>query len=217
MRKLYTTASQLSAPVSITFAFTAIDQPFHNADLIQRAALFKVEALEPGKLQGNWVQNQLDNFGGREEWLAHHLVVLHKFLEKAEKVWDPSYQANHRLAHYEQCLLIMGDLLNIKTPWLIETLKETTQEMITDSDWTLQGVIDFANELRDIHGAGREFVIKDVCQWAQMEDDYSSNPLLTTPKRLGRYFVSHKGLLESTSGIVLGPTVYANRKVYMVL
>jgi len=73
MRKLYTNADILSLPVTCTFALTSIEQPFFTTDLIQRAAIFELQAINTGH-NANWVPQQLDRGPGRIGWVAHQLA-----------------------------------------------------------------------------------------------------------------------------------------------
>lgn len=215
MRALFTTSKVASIPVRSTFAFTAIDQPFHNADFLQRSAIFTLEAIRSGNLKGDWVRDHLERLGGRESWLAHHLVVLHKFLVKAKTEWNTHQNATHRLGHYQQCLRLMSDVLDIPTGWLADELKRSTAEQISDSDWTLQGITDFVENAINIRTT--TFQVRDICTWANMMDDYEKNALLTTPKRLAKYFKSHKNMLRTSCGIVPRDLKVHNRVTYDIV
>ena len=123
MRKLYSTVGQLQIPVAVSFAITAIQQPFYNADILQRAAVFETDAIRDPH-DGDWVNHQLEKYGGREEWVAHHLVFLHRFLKAVAKegAWDTEYQSTHRLIHYEQSLQVAADIFGMDTDCIPEAL-----------------------------------------------------------------------------------------------
>ena len=218
MRRLYTTSSQLQIPVRAVFAMTAIQQPFFNADIIQRAAIFELDAISRG-IDGSWVDHQLERFGGRTRWLAHHLVVLHKFLRAVvhEGAWDPEYPAAHRLVNYEQCLLIMGDVLGLDAGWIPEVLSTAAQTNLTEADWTMEGLKVFAEEMRKerAHLKQIKVVAADIGTWAETNDDYSENNMLTNSRRLGRYIQSHKSTIKRITGITVGP-LYGNRRQFIV-
>ncbi|KKK63435.1 hypothetical protein LCGC14_2994300, partial [marine sediment metagenome] len=140
MRKLYTSATQLRVPVTTTFAFTAIQQPFHNSDLIQRAAVFELSALDQS-IDSDWVDHQLSNHQGRETWVAHHLAFIHKFFKTAlEGAWNEPMVEKHRLAHYERCLIIAAKIFGEDPDWVPETLTEQTRHTMSESDWALDGL-----------------------------------------------------------------------------
>lgn len=219
MRKLYTTSTQIRMPVNVTFAMTAIQQPFHNADLLQRAAVFGLEAIKHPH-DGDWVQHQIMRFGGREKWLAHHLVVLHKFLDNVVSggAWDTEYSASHRLAHYEQVLCIMAQTLGFDPEWIPEELVAGLQVNLSEADWALEGLKVFAAlQLESArNGGNRErvrFTATDIAEWAQASEDFADNSQLTNARRLGRYMHSHRNVVERIAGIKQLGTVN-NRKVY---
>ncbi len=212
MRKLYTTSTQVQVPVKANFAMTAIQQPFHNSDLIQRAAIFELSALNVPH-DGSWVGNQLEKFGGRESWLAHHLVVIHRFLKAVtiDGDWNTEYNAVHRLNNYEQVLQILADILGMGSDWIPEKLSEATQTTLSEADWALEGLKEFASE----QGVKAKFTASDIAMWAQGNEEFSDNLQLTNSRRLGRYMQSHKRAIERTANIV-ECGVQGNRKQFRV-
>jgi hypothetical protein len=109
MRKYFTNTDELRFPVRAAFAFTAIQPPFLNEDLIQRSVTFKTAFVER-EPEGDWVTDTLEERGGREAWVAHHLVFLHLFLKQ---VWEPDFRTQHRLAHLEQALTVASRVLDL--------------------------------------------------------------------------------------------------------
>lgn len=198
MRRLYTTVSQVQVPVHVAFALTSIQQPFYGADLIQRAAVFELQALSCAH-DGDWVEHQLEERGGRTSWVAHHLVAIHHFLNLAltRGKWDSRYQAKHRLAHYEQCLKLMAEVLHLEVAWLPEALTVTTKALLSEADWALEGLRTFAEDTAPGYG----FTATDIALWAQLHEEFNGNMQLTNARRLGRYMQSHKRIIEETSGI----------------
>lgn len=196
MRKLFTNAEQMRIPVNVTFAMTAIQMPFTNTDLMQRAAVFEAAAL--GKApEGDWVREQLEKRGGREGWIGHQLVFLHRFLKLAATEWDPNFRTSHRLAHLEQALTLAGKVLGVPTDFLAETIKSTQQQAMLDADWTLAALEEFAREHLMLGNSGNErFSAADIADWASSHDDYRENPMLTNVRRLGRYLSSHRSELQ---------------------
>ena len=215
MRRLYTTSGQIRSSVNVTFAMTAIQQPFYNVDLIQRAAVFSLDALGTGK-DGDWVTHQLAKFGGRLKWYAHQLVVLHKFLVAAcdSKKWNDTYRATHRLAHYEQSLQIAADILGINSSGIVNTLKRSTEEVLSEADWALEGLKEFAKEYY-LMFSDKVFSAKYVAEWSLNNEDYDENSQLTNARRLGRYIQTHKNMLKQQIGIIEQGSK-ANKRVYII-
>ena len=212
MRKLYTTATQVQVPVSVVFAMTAIQQPFFNADLVQRSVIFSLQAIR-GTHDSSWVEHQLSKFGGRVSWLAHHLLVLHRFLELTvkQKMWNSEFSTTHRLAHYEQSLSIMAKVLGIDNKWIPKVLSQSTHTMLSEADWALDGLKEFAK----ITPKNEPFTSSDIASWAQTLEDYADNIQLTNARRLGRYIQAHKYMIENSTGIKEIGT-QANRKTYII-
>lgn len=204
MRKLYTNADQVRIPVSVTFAMTAIQMPFQNGDLIQRAAVFQAS---PGKLpDGDWVQKQLDTRGGREAWFAHHLVFLHLFLKYATaEGWSGEFKTEHRLAHLEQSLTIAAKVVGIDYQHIGSTMKDIQIQTLTESDWTLNGLkafIEFSTkDLNDNSAAKWRFTAGDISSWAQLESEHADNPMITNSRKIGRYMSSNRAALQRVLGI----------------
>lgn len=169
MRKYYTNAEQIRLPVDAVFSFTAITQPFSNADLLQRSIIMELDKLAKNVPTGDevadtnednatpnpedkaptvqydstWEETQMDRFGGRTAWISHHLYVLHKYLELVHKKWNKNYQARHRLINFEQSLMLMGELFGVETDWIPTHISRTTDTKIVESDWTLEGIRNF--------------------------------------------------------------------------
>jgi len=219
MRKLYTNADVLSLPVSCTFALTSIEQPFFTTDLIQRAAIFELQAISTGH-NANWVPQQLARGPGRIGWIAHQLAVVHKFLRHAvhRHQWNPHYRAGHRLAHYEQCLLMMADVLGMEGSWIPKALRRQVATKMTEADWTLSGIGDFVNALKQKYGeqySMERFGVNEIVEWAAQHETHSKNRQLNNSWSLSKYFRSHKGVLLKAHGIYENGKV-SNRQVYSV-
>lgn len=113
MRKYFTNTDVLRFPVAATFAFTAIQAPFHNEDLIQRSVTFRTTFIPDREPEGNWAKDRLEVRGGREAWIAHHLVFLHLFLQQE---WNAGFRTQHRLAHLEQVLTMASKVVDLDPP-----------------------------------------------------------------------------------------------------
>lgn len=219
MRKLYTTSSVMSLQVGSTFAFTAIQQPFFNTDLIQRSAIFELQAIGTGH-DANWIPRQLERGGGRIGWIAHQLVVLHKFLHLAANKgkWNSSYASNHRLANYEQSLRLVAQIFGLDTAWIPGALTLHTQESLSEADWALQGLTDFVKEMRQSHPNTYHelrWSAQEISQWAEMHEDYRKCTQLSNPWRLGRYLSSHQVSIERAVGLYEGSKRH-NKKTYLI-
>jgi hypothetical protein len=221
MRKLYTTSQVLHLPVSTTMAVTSIEQPFYNTDLLQRAAIFELQAVGH-EHDSEWVNHKLEMADGRIGWVAHHLVALHKFLELAlaKGQWDPMYKARHRLANYEQCLILMSKVLGWEggADWIPEALAYTIREHLTEGDWVHQGLQAYIDQLRQGNPDAYEFeafTVQEIADWCTSSEVYSRNPILTNARSLGRYIQSHKLALEETLRIY-EKGKKANRFIYSI-
>lgn len=203
MRKLFTTSTHNQLPVNTVFAMTAIQQPFFNADLIQRAAIFELHAIGSGH-DSNWVQTQLNRFGGRTKWLAHHLLFLHKFLALVrEGNWNQDYKAEHRLANYEQSLSIAAKVFGIPFDNLPEQLIRRTRQKIEDADWTLSAIKEYAEEMLRCNPKGVQFQARDITAWAEAHEVHATNPQLQNGRKLGQFMVTHQTMLFKITGIKL--------------
>jgi len=209
MRRLYTTTGQARVPVHCTFSFTSVSQPFNNPDIIQRAAIFELEALE--SMNNAWLPQQLAKKGGRVAWVAHQLLILHRFLFRSRQkgVWQPGQEVSHRLAYYEQALTIVADVLNLRPEtWLKDTLTSITQKGIEDADWTIEALKTFMEEMgfnRPIKpGSGQQrerFTSADIASWAETHEEFSKNLTISNSRKLGRYMQTHKAIVRKATGI----------------
>jgi len=212
LRKYFTTSTLVRIPVDVTFAFTAIQQPFQNADLFQRSAVFELVKLGSSP-DGYWVDKQIEKRGGREAWLAHHLVFLHRFLRIASRDphasgWSEDFISTHRLASLEQALSIAGRILGIHSDAFSpgDTIKASQEKSLSEADWTFEAISRYVQELRnkDSHA---KFYAKDIYEWAQGSQEYSDNPILQSSRRIGRYLTAHVSQLASSLYVLPGGLV----------
>jgi len=138
LRKLYTTADLARYPVDCVFAFTAITQPFPNADLIARAFLIELDKqaafqTPEGGADGRdnagsggqdyieygsgWLESQICRDGrysnkeyARAAWIAHHSHFLSALFRLIEVKWNKSFSAKHRLINFEQLLTLAAEV-----------------------------------------------------------------------------------------------------------
>lgn len=215
MRKLYTTSGQNSFPVNTVFSMTAIQQPFYNNDIIQRGAIFEMSAVKGGHTS-TWVQDRINEYGGRISWFAHHLLVLHKFLVRANtNAWSSNYRASHRLANYEQCLQICADVFGMESSWIASMLAARTQRSMADADWTLEAIKEYIEEHKKLYPKGHEFSATQVSQWSEGHEEHHTNSQLTNARSLGRYMVTNKSILEKITGMKDQGTK-ANKRVFYI-
>jgi hypothetical protein len=209
VRQLYTTADLARFPIDITFGFTAVAQPFQNADLFSRAMIF--ETCNLGKPpDSDWVKKKLAAYGGRALWMAHILVFLHRFLREASKPaheggWNEDFNTAHRLAHLEQAFTIASKVLGLDTSHLRSSIREIQHNASIDSDWTLQGLIAFTRAHESI-GEDITFNLEEVADWAE-QSEFRANPQLNNARRLQRYIRTHYSLVASSCGLRMAPDV----------
>lgn len=205
MRRLYTTSDSVRIPVRSIFAFTAIMQPFTNADILQRAAIFDLKAVG-GDHISTWVQDKLNERGGREAWIAHHLITVHRMLNLMvdQGKWDYKYRSKHRLVNYEQLLGFAGSIFGIATPQEMTTeYIRPAEEQVAEGDWVIEGLSEFAEEYRTQHiNAKWAFSLADVAMWAEDNDNYRDNEIITNARKLSRYIKAHETLCINIVGLV---------------
>jgi len=217
MRKLFTTTDNYRLPVRVTFAMTAIQQPFMNADILQRSLIIELQAIGKNH-HADWAGDVLKAFGGRVVWLAHHLAVLHLFFRKVSQGgWNPSYKSSHRLAHFEQLFRTIGGIVGVPDAELVgSTLAGVAEAQVSEYDWTMEGLRVFAEEhLPAIQADPRKVVtLADVASWALSSEDFAENTVITNARRLSRYVKSHKYMVEKVAGFADAPSKYGNRDAY---
>lgn len=208
MRKYFTEADLRSIHVGAVFAFTAIQQPFLNADLLQRAVLLELDKSIADIKDGSftfdsfWKEAQLTKYGGRAAWVSHHMHVLHLFFKKVAEKWDPHYRSKHRLVNFEQSLVLMAEVFGIETEWIPDFLMNTANSTVGRSDWTLEGLIEWAHKARKHKlGPNKTWTAADISGWAEDEDDFSKNYTLTNTRALGKYMQTNKHNLIAIVGM----------------
>jgi hypothetical protein len=209
-RKLYTNTDLVRIPIRAVFGITAIQQPFQNADILQRALILELDkTANTGEdrpevtYDSEWKQHQLDAFGGREGWIAHHLVVLERFFKLVKTEWDPKYKAKHRLIHFEQSMLLMGRVFGMDTSWIPAYLAGIVDATLAETDWTFEGIREFVDKNGSYLLAKQEpFTVQDISEWCKNEDEYKECDMLINPRRLGRYMQIHKSIIAQHCCIV---------------
>lgn len=214
-RKYYTNADVLRIPVKSTFAVTAVVQPFKNKDIIQRAVIVKLDkGTEQVTFDSNWMENQLNRFGGRSRWLAHQFIFQQAMFKRIAEKWDPAHQAQYRLINVEQLLLMAAETFGWDSSWIPEFLNRTKQVEIRDTDWALDGLREFG-EYWWSHYSNRKFSAKDISSWALGEEDYEKCVMLNNTRSLGKYINSNKNTIAEITGIEPAGLVN-NRQMYQI-
>lgn len=211
MRQLYKTAELAKLPVQCTFALTSIENVFTNIDFIQRSIIIHLDrAYDNGSgesndevLFGGWVEDKLKSRGGREAWLAHHIIALERFFSLVGSVWDTSYKSKTRLINFEQALIVMGKVFGLEVAsWLPDLIRENARTTAIDIDWVLEGLFRFVTHWKSISDTN-VFTAADVVDWAITQDDFEGNVTLTNARRVGRYISNHKTVVRQTTGIMI--------------
>ena len=146
-----------------------------------------------------------------------HLVFLHRFLRRVQEGdWNDTYKAEHRLGNYEQCLQVAAKIFGIEYEWIAHSLIERTQKKITEADWTLEGLKEFAMEtLAGNPEAVHEFGALEIAQWADAHEEHHMNSQLTNSRSLGRYLTSHQVTIQKVVGITAA-AMRNKRKMFKV-
>jgi hypothetical protein len=224
VRKLFTTMEQMRVPVRTCFAVTAIQQPFMNADILQRSIVVELQAVGTDH-SADWPREYLEKFGGRNAWMAQQLAVLHLFFERAEKEWDPSYKSHHRLANFEQMFKLMAKVLRLEgSEEIIHNLANIAEEQVSEYDWSMEGLKDYCAEYLPVlqQNPRRYVTLDEVATWAMGREEYMDNTIITNARKLSRYIKSHAFMVESCTGLF--PVMeangqhmkYANKHVYRI-
>ena len=200
-RRYYTNADLIRIPVRAVFAITAIQQPFLNADLLQRAMILEFDKPtdKAATYDSDWQNQQLQRQGGRIAWMAHHILVLQRFFQLVEKFWTMRYEAKYRLIHLEQAMLLMGKVFETDVSWIPNYLAQTTERVIAENDWVLEGIIQYCKQ--PITSLPERITAAEISAWAQGEEEYVTCEMLINARRLGRYLHAHKSLVATAAGL----------------
>lgn len=217
MRRLFTTSEVARMPVRTIFAATAIQQPFINADILQRSIIFQLGAIGDGH-DSDWATLQINKHGGREAWMAHHMAVLHLFFAQAGK-WNKDFKSKHRLANFEQMFRTIGTILRMpQLDDISHSLVNVAEEQVSDYDWTMQAVKEFCiDNLPTIQKDPRKVVTcQDISQWCMAKEDFADNNIVTNARKLSRYIISHAFMVEKCTGLYKLDAKYGNRDAYRI-
>ncbi len=218
MRRLFTTSENIRIPVRTTFALTAIQQPFINADILQRALIVELEAVGTNHAS-DWASSQLQGHGGRIVWLAHNLAVIHLFLVEATRNWDLEHKSDHRLTNFEQMFVMMGKIMGLENvAEVTKNLVSVSEDQVSEYDWTMEALKGYCEEHLPMmqRDPKLKITLQDVATWAMSREDFSDNSIATNSRRLARYIKSHHYMVEKCTGLFKLDGKYGNREVYRI-
>ena len=98
----------------------------------------------------------------------------------------------------------MAKVLDLPHEWIPAALARQTATQLSDTDWVMAGIADFAIWFKETHGDSygkQRFAARDIVDWAETDDTYSKNRKLTNSWSLAKYLRSHLGTLQSNLGI----------------
>jgi hypothetical protein len=215
-RELYTTSRVSVAEVHTIFSMTAVRSPFKALDFLERSINIPFRKIVQGSFRPSWVDNAYQDNGGREGWIAHHVVALHKFLTIAARKWNHDYASRRRLMHYEQCMMLMAEVFGLEADMqvVMHSLGKSFQiGNVAQSDAVVSALCDFAvywlnhealtNNDRPSHIPMRKerFTSKDIVDWAQMEHHYATSYVLRSAPSLAGFIKSAEGSLAEIMGL----------------
>lgn len=216
-RRLYTNTDLIRIPVRCVFIMTAIEVPFNAIDILQRSVITKLYNNPHAPFESEWARTHLKKKGGREAWVAHHLLVLNCFMQTMKKVWDPSYKATHRLVNFEQTLITMGKTFGYDNvaELIPNYLQMSALQTSADQDFVLNALAAFANfwETNEVHG--KKFGVKEINHWAEQNPEYGQTYVVKNAYQLSKYMQRTKRVITLTTGIVEAGK-QNNRQVYQL-
>lgn len=202
LRKLYTTAENTRLPVDCTFAITAINNPFTKEDIMQRSIVISMKAVPRGERDGAWYSREIED-GGRERWVAEHLVMAKRFLSRARERWDDNYLSSHRLVNFEQSLVVMGEVLGYgdEIVEIVDKLTDTVQENIAQFNPVIEALRGFVRFRQQTDALDGIFQASDIVEWATSTFDFTHVQVIQDARQLGRYIAAHEYDIRQSTGI----------------
>lgn len=220
VRKLYTTMEMGSFPVNCSFAITAIRNPFHKADIMQRSLIIPLAAIEEGQRDSRWYMRQLE-CGGRTQWILEQARIAQRFLRAAHMNWQENYLSSNRLVHLEQCLLFMGEAMGTQKAMakVVSRLTDIINSQIASGDPLMEALQTFALEhLAKSSQPYKPFKASDIVNWAgaDPESRYDHIRVLKNPISIGKYLAQHAHDVANIAGISPGQ-VRHNQTFYQLI
>jgi len=205
VRRLYRNLEVFKAPVQCCIGFTGIGLPFKQPDFLSRTLVFRFRAS--GRIDDDWVKRQFEKHGGREGWLAHHVVFLQHFFQTYDdhcKSQGEERLGRFRVKRFLRALETVAIVFKMDWRWIGPYLDHRVKETIRSSDHVIIGIEAF----RSFWGYNRKFKVRDIVDFietASSELDVgflSENPILTHSWKLGQYISGHEQILRDGLGLV---------------
>lgn len=206
MRKLFTTSDRAVLELDTTFVVTAIKSPFWKPDILQRSIVLRMKAIPAGQRDSAWYQRQVEGVG-RVERVIDHLLVAQRFLAAVKREWNDHYLSGHRLVHFEQALLRMGEALGLSelVGGAVGKLFGVIQSQIADFDPVLEALRIFVDEWREKPRHDGAITARDIIDWVDGDVDarFTSVRMLRNPVALGKYISTHTYDVQEVVGLIM--------------
>jgi hypothetical protein len=203
LREMYTEAKLKTVPVRGTFAITAVKNGFTAPDITQRMILYHLDAIPPEERNPGWYREQLAD--GREAWIAEHLQYLQSFLQLAREKWNPSLIQRHRLVHFEQGVMLMGEAIGFDATTMASIRKKlvhTVDLAVAETNPLIEALLVMKAEL-----AGQSPIsLTQAVEWAKYDPQERFSPALnqfSNSRQLGNAFRDNRAQIERSTGIRL--------------
>jgi hypothetical protein len=205
LRELFTTSTSVRIPIDAGFAGTAIWNPFSRADILQRSVVYSMREIPPGERDSSWYSRRLAR---RPQWLASHLLSIHRFFRVVSSSWNDHYLSGHRLVNYEQAVVCMSLALGYapdQTASMVRNLVTNTQEMIAESEPVFEALRAFVDEWKRDHGELRDPKLQDIVAWANADlgQRFSKLRAFSNTVLLGRYMKMYQHQIERSCGVTV--------------
>lgn len=203
LREFYTEASLKTVPIECAFAITAVKNGFTSPDITQRMVLYHLDAIPPSQRNPGWYREQLDE--GREPWLAEHMQYLQRFLQLAEGRWNPSLVQQHRLVHFEQGVMLMGEALGFPEAAMQSIRKQLSQTVdlaVAETNPFIEALLVFKAEQ---NGAGPYIPLQEVVDWAKYDpsERFTALNQFNNSRQLGNAFRANPAQIQRSTGLEL--------------
>lgn len=199
LRQLYTTATTFRIPVNAAFSITTIRNPFTAPDVLQRSIVYHLSAIPVGDRDPDWVT---DRIARRPQWVAEHTNVLHLFLKRVERYWQPNFRSGYRLVHFEQAVMHMGHVLGWDMTKTVAGLAEVVASTVAQYDPIIEALNAFVDEWKK---SRRRVKLSDVIEWVQWDPSarFVNLRQFANEITLGKYIWAHKYDIEQSCGVTV--------------
>jgi Domain of unknown function (DUF3854) len=204
LREMYTEANEKSIPVRSAFAITTTKNGFTAPDITQRMVLFHLDSIPPEERNPGWRIERLGE--GREVWIAEHLQYLQSFLQLADQKWDPTLQQKHRLIHFEQGVMLMGEALGFDAD-LMEGIRDklahTVDLAVAETNPLIEALLVMKVELAN----QSPITLTQAVEWAKYDPQERFNPrvlnMFSNSRQLGNALRDNRAQVYRSTGISL--------------